>query len=98
MTSKTMPETFAGPLTEPCVITDTFCSELALVESIGPCLRLTFAVAQTIHGCDGASERTVVAKVVIPAEAVASLLRQISGPAKSVGLARGSNEPRTLVN
>lgn len=98
MTSKMMPETFAGPLTEPCVVSDTFCSELALVERIGPCLRLTFAVAQTIHGCGGASERTVVAKVVIPAEAMASLLRQISEPAKPVGLAHGDNEPRTLVN
>lgn len=98
MSPKMMPGAVSAPLTEPSVIADTFCSELACIEQIGPCLRLTFAVAQTVHGGDGASERAVVAKVVIPAEAMASLLRQISEPAKKVGLGHDDNEPRTLVN
>ena len=75
------------PLLEPVSISDTFCTELAYVERIGPCLRLVFAVEQSIVDSNSA-ERLVMAKVVLPAEAALMMLAQLSAPPKLIGKPR----------
>jgi hypothetical protein len=67
-----MAEDFASKpeLYEPSCTAEIFCSELAIVERIGPCLRLIFAVEQTSVDGRGRKERAVTARLIIPAEAV----------------------------
>jgi hypothetical protein len=57
------------PLSEPFCTQDLFATELGSVEVIGPCVRLTFVVRQNAT-FGGGKERLVVAKLVLPAEAV----------------------------
>jgi len=51
---------------KPYGIQDVFCTGLARVECLGPCRRLVFYSANT--GYAGATERHVVAKLVMTAE------------------------------
>ena len=67
----------SGELVEPFVVTDTFCTELAAVERLGPCVRLTFA-AQKRCPLSGKPERQIVAQIVISAEALMSVTAKIA--------------------
>jgi hypothetical protein len=71
------------PLSEPVPIQAIFCSELVKVERIGPCVRLVFAVEQTLY-CgtknESISERTIIAKLVIPADLVQGLIDGLAAP------------------
>ena len=60
------------PISEPVPILDTFVTELAVAEVLGPCVRLIFVVRQNSLYGEGA-ERVVVAKLVVPAEVVKHL-------------------------
>jgi hypothetical protein len=69
------------PLIEPVMTADIFCSELARIEKIGPCARLIFSVQQYgIYGENPAAERAVVARLVLPIQALTTLARQLSTP------------------
>src|SRR5688572_21007762 len=72
------------PLIEAVAVSDTFCTELAYVERVGPCLRLVFAVEQSIIDSNSA-ERIVMAKIVLPADATLLVLAQLSGQPKTIG-------------
>lgn len=63
------------PLVEPTVIPDTFCTGLGRIESLGSALRFTFFVHQRSVCADG-MERVVVARLVLPVEAVTSVAMQ----------------------
>lgn len=59
--------------TEPYAVADTFVSGLADVEDIGGgCLRFTFYCRST-H--DGREEKQVVARIIMPAEALPSAMQ-----------------------
>jgi hypothetical protein len=60
------------PINEPFAIQDIFATELAALESLGPCYRLIFAVTQA--GYDGSTERVAVSKLVISADALQKML------------------------
>lgn len=60
-----------APLVEPCPIPDIFCSDLAMVEQLGPCRRLIFYV--DIAEFDGGQARQMVAKLVIPEGVLAGI-------------------------
>ena len=66
-------------LLEPYGVTDTFATELARVEVVGPCVRLMFAVAQRSVGWpDERVERLVVEKLVIPREAALAMAENVT--------------------
>jgi hypothetical protein len=73
-----------------------------MVERLGPCLRLTFAVAQA-DTCDGRPTRVIVAKLVIPAEAVPAMLADLAAgaaaetPPRRPGQTVNSTESRDTV-
>ena len=58
-----------APIVEASHVLDTFATELAHVEKIGSCVRFTLTTEHHIPG-DGL-ERVVVAKIVLPIDAVA---------------------------
>jgi hypothetical protein len=63
------------------------------VERIGPCVRLVFAVEQTLYcGSETVVERTIIAKLVIPANLVGGASGWLSRP----GMAAGAGN-RTVV-
>jgi hypothetical protein len=72
------------PLSEPVPIQDIFCSELVKVEKIGPCVRLVFAVEQTLYcgveSMQSVVELTIIAKLVIPAELTQALIEGLAAP------------------
>jgi hypothetical protein len=63
------------PINESFAIQDIFATELAALENLGPCYRLTFAVTQA--GYDGSTERVAVSKVIIPAHALHQMLIEV---------------------
>ncbi|SDR52617.1 hypothetical protein SAMN05519103_04548 [Rhizobiales bacterium GAS113] len=69
-----MSERNKPPLFEPCVTTDTFCSELARLEINGSWARLTFAVRKRDIML-GEEQRQVVAQIVMPKEAALAIGR-----------------------
>ena len=85
-----MAEDFASKpeLYEPSCTAEIFCSELAIVERIGPCLRLIFAVEQTSVDGRGRKERAVTARLIIPAEAVPAMLAEIASAGKATAAPR----------
>ncbi len=78
--------TTALPLIEPFSIPDVFCLTLAKIERGGPLVRLVFATPQSPNfgEGDGPAENAVVARLLVPAEALASIADRLLG------------EPRTL--
>lgn len=60
---------------EPFATPDSFCEALVRIERVGSCRRLVFAVAD--NNCPGRPMRTVVAKLVVPAELMAELATSI---------------------
>jgi hypothetical protein len=81
-----MPFDRAAVVMEPGVTPDTFATELVACHRLGGNLRLTFAVQQRMFDGtpDGTPERVVVAKLVLPADAVQESLltiaRALDGP------------------
>jgi hypothetical protein len=73
-------------------VPDTFCEGLARIDQIGPCRRLTFMVRDPAgHG------RQVVAKLILPAEAVAELA-QMAATDLHTPKALASLSPNALAN
>ena len=50
---------------------DTFCENLSKIDQVGPCRRLIFTVCDR-HG------RAVVAKLILPAEALAGMAQMLA--------------------
>lgn len=73
------------PLTE-CSTGDVFATELARVERLGSVVRLTFAVMQSCEIAAGRLEveRFVIARMILPVEALAAMTRMLSSPVKSI--------------
>jgi hypothetical protein len=61
---------------EPYGTPDSFCEVLVRIERIGSCRRLVFAV--TDRGDPQRPMRTIVAKLVLPAESMADLAQMIA--------------------
>lgn len=59
-------------LCEVGLVPEAFCTELARIDTVGPCVRLTFAVLKR-NGPDGELHREVVLYLVMPAEALADI-------------------------
>jgi hypothetical protein len=66
-------------------IQDSFCEVLARIERVGSCRRLVFAV--TDRGEPRSPIRTVVAKLVVPAEMMAELAQMIAADRPEPGTA-----------
>ena len=63
---------------EPAVIDDVFCTGLAKVQRLGPCLRLIFTVEDPSNWPD---YKVLVANLIVPAEEAANIARGIlAGP------------------
>jgi len=79
MTDKSIPKLrFASYV---ATVTDVFASDLAAVENLGSCVRLTFAVPRQ-SGNDAYLEP--VAAVVIPKAAIADMQRRLSEPPRKI--------------
>ena len=66
MTSYALPN-----LIESCAVSDAFCTDLARIERVGPCVRLVFSVRQGApHDDTLQTENIVIAKLVLPADAL----------------------------
>jgi len=61
--------------TEPFVIQATFADALARVEHIGPCRQLVFSLID--QSSPGTPVRAVVAKLILPAEALQAVAAQL---------------------
>jgi hypothetical protein len=61
---------------EPFSVSDAFCDALVRIERIGSCRRLVFVVSDPNAPCGPA--RTVVAKLVLPAEFLADVAMMIA--------------------
>jgi hypothetical protein len=61
------------PVVESCPISDVFCEELVDIERLGPCVRLTFAVQSKVTFDEPPAVRAVVAKLILPAAALAEI-------------------------
>src|SRR5260370_25120060 len=72
-------------------VPDTFCEGLARIDQLGPCRRLTFMVRDIQGG------RAIVAKLILPAEALAELVQMIAADIH-VPKARASLSPNALAN
>jgi hypothetical protein len=85
-------------LTEPFVVMDIFATDLALVEHLGSCTRFTF-VAKRNCPHTGNPEREIVARLVIPAEALSDVCLKVVR-AHVVGLERNpvEDEQRLRLN
>jgi hypothetical protein len=67
---------------EPAPVVDTFATQLVAVENLGSVSRLTFASAQRpIEDMTLSPELVVVAKLVLPTEAVAAMVGVLTTPA-----------------
>lgn len=65
------------PLVEPIAVQEVYIDGIARIEQMGPCLKLTFFTFQRpAGGAEHDMERVVVARFVMPAEAVASAAMQ----------------------
>lgn len=62
-------------MVEPIALADIFCSGIAKIEIIGPCARF-FMYADQASLTDGTAERVIVAKFVLPIEAIPECIRQ----------------------
>lgn len=60
---------------EPFAIQATFCDTLARVEHIGPCRQLVFSLID--QSSPGTPVRAVVAKLILPAEALSAIAAQL---------------------
>jgi len=66
-----------GNLIETVAIPRTFCTELARIETIGPCSMLVFAMEQsTFYGTE--KERTIEARIIIPTDALPAIAAMIA--------------------
>jgi hypothetical protein len=70
---------------EPYGTPDSFCEVLVRIERIGSCRRLVFAV--TDRGDPQRPMRTIVAKLVLPAESMADLAQMIAADRPEPGAA-----------
>lgn len=73
---------------ESAVISDTFATEVVSVQRMGANVRIVFAAQQVVFdGTGGVRERVVVAKLILPADAIPLSLARIaeaeSDPAKN---------------
>jgi hypothetical protein len=67
-------------ISEPVVAPDRFVTELSMIEHFGSCVRLVFTAR--LFDCDQ-YERRVVARLVVPAELLKAICRQIQGEEKA---------------
>lgn len=87
-----------APLIDPVSISDTFCYELAKVETFGAFARLTFATPQNSAIREEPElERVIVAKIVVPRDSLAAMARALSDPSELPTDAAAANVER-LVN
>jgi hypothetical protein len=69
-------------VTEPHIIGDVFCTEVVEVEQIGGILRLTLG-SRCNSQWDVTPELRIVARIVIPPEALASALQRVVDAARA---------------
>jgi hypothetical protein len=81
-----------APLVEPCPVSDVFCSNMAMVEQLGPCRRLIFYV--DVAEADGGLCRQIVAKLVIPEGVLAGMAAMLGAAPR----AKNTEQPLRLVN
>ena len=73
-----------APLVEPIAIQEVYIDGIARIEQVGVCLKLTFFTFQRPTGGDAHDmERVVVARFVMPKEAVASAAMQAMAAAET---------------
>ncbi len=78
-----MPRTDTAEIYEPYATPDTFCTSLVRVDHLGPCRRLVFVVSDPGAPCGPAL--ALVAKIVMPAEALTDLLQVILADGRKPG-------------
>jgi hypothetical protein len=71
-------------LCEPALIPDSFCTDLTRIERIGPCVRLTFTVPQGASFGSARTENHVIAKLVLPADALPRIARALLADAAEI--------------
>ncbi|MDP1868456.1 MAG: hypothetical protein Q8L13_19230 [Bradyrhizobium sp.] len=83
---------------EPFAIQDAFCTALVRIERIGTCRRLVFSVPD--DSAPESPQRLVTAKLILPAEALASIAAQLfqDAPAEAARDAATVARHRALAN
>jgi hypothetical protein len=72
-------------LTEPMLTTDVFASGLGRIEKLnGGCVRIYFYVLQGPIDGDGAQEKQVVSKIILPASALSDAVLMLAHAAHDV--------------
>lgn len=69
---------------EPFATSDAFCDSLVRIERLGPCRRLVFAVTEYSSHREDGGVRSIVVKLVIPADLMAELAQAIVADDRSV--------------
>jgi hypothetical protein len=64
-------------------VPDVFCNAIAQVDKIGSCFRFTFVVPEL--SCNDAISQIIVAKLVIPAEALEEIVCTMATPREVLG-------------
>jgi hypothetical protein len=73
------------PILEPCIVEDTFVTEMAFIERVGPMARLTFAVkSSAFNGRVAVAERHVRVRLVLPADALPAIAQALLGRLQEV--------------
>lgn len=93
------PNTAQMPLTEPAIVADQFVAVLARIETLGSVSRLIFAVPQSVlHGDAVAAEMIVVARLIVPTEALPQIAQMLVGTTPAaVGIAaKAEDRPERL--
>lgn len=88
---------------EPCPIMDTFCSDLVEVETFGAFARLTFGTIQRSSYMDDHTEgqrleRVIVAKLIVPRDALQRMAEKMLAPTDLEKMASPSAAVVRLVN
>jgi hypothetical protein len=73
-------------ISEPYPVLDVFCMELARIDQLGPCTRLTFCVWERSTAGDNKVDHVVTARVVVPSDALVKITQQLlqSGKAPTI--------------
>jgi hypothetical protein len=84
-------------LLEPCPVPEIFVYELAKIERMGPVSRLIFAVPQgTTFDTQQSVERFVVARLIVPTEAIPEIVAALRGDAQSLDRLASHAPARTM--
>lgn len=84
------------PIIDAYGVPELFATEMAALENLGPCYRLTFTTQQTNY--KGEAELGVVVRIILPAEAVQAMAAHLPVLMRNLPLSAATNEQRANLN